>query len=166
MAANWSVHNKEFTISDLQLAINDRLPKSMRDELDDHPEDYSYLTYEDWCDLLSTIEIKDERKIAAGNIKNIDSDRAASLSNSDESARIPRRNKAKTGVLRSNKYPRKAHDRHHGVHRYCVLCKKAGMPGQNYLLHSAEDCTGVRTKRLIKDGMGGHMGSNTNAVQQ
>ena len=27
MAANWSVHNKEFTTSDLRLAIKDGLPK-------------------------------------------------------------------------------------------------------------------------------------------
>ena len=46
MAANWSVRNKEFTTSHLQLSIRDGLPKSMRDELDDHPEDYCYLTYE------------------------------------------------------------------------------------------------------------------------
>ena len=45
MAANWSVRNKEFTNSDLRLSIRDGLPKSMRDELDDHPEDYCYLTY-------------------------------------------------------------------------------------------------------------------------
>ena len=59
MAANWSVHNKQFTISDLQLAIKDGLPKSMRDELDDHPEDYFSLTYEYWCNLLFKIEDRD-----------------------------------------------------------------------------------------------------------
>ena len=59
MADNWNVRNEEFTISDLQLAIKDGLPKSMRDELDDHPEDYRSLTYEYWCDLLSTIKVKD-----------------------------------------------------------------------------------------------------------
>ena len=56
-AANWSVHNEDFTISYLGLAIKDGLPKSMRDELDDHPEDYHSLTYEDWCDLLFTINV-------------------------------------------------------------------------------------------------------------
>ena len=61
MAANWSAHNKEFTTRDLRLDIKDGIPKSMRDELDDHPEDYRSLTYVDWCDLLSIIEVKDER---------------------------------------------------------------------------------------------------------
>ena len=55
---NWNVHNKEFTTSDLRLAIKDVLPKSTRDELDDHPEDYRSLTYEDWCNILSTIKVK------------------------------------------------------------------------------------------------------------
>ena len=56
---NWSVRNEDFTISDIRLAIKDGLLKSMRDEFDDYPEDYHYLTYEDWCDILSTIEVKD-----------------------------------------------------------------------------------------------------------
>ena len=37
MSDNWNVRNEEFTISDVRLDIKDRLPKSMRDELDDHP---------------------------------------------------------------------------------------------------------------------------------
>ena len=125
----------------------------MRDELDDHPEDYCSLTYEDWCDLLSTIEVKYERKIAAVHIKNTSSARAASLSNSDESVRIPRRKKAKTGVSNYHKSQRRSHYRHHGAQRYCVLFKKPGMHERKYASHSNEDCTGVCTKRSIKDVM-------------
>ena len=106
MADNWSICNEEFTTSDLQLAIKNRLPKSMRYELDDHPEYYRFLTYEDWCDLLSTIEVKDLMKISVLQIKKIASDRAASLSDSNRSARIPRKKKAKTGVLRSKNPPK------------------------------------------------------------
>ena len=62
MAYNRSVRNEEFTTSDLLLDIKDGLPKITRDELDDHPEEYRSLTYEDWCDLLSTIQVKYERK--------------------------------------------------------------------------------------------------------
>ena len=79
----------------------------MQDEFEDHQEDYRSLTYEDWCDLLYTIEVKDERKISAVHIKKIDSARAASLSDSDESVRIPRKEKANTGALRSNKDQKK-----------------------------------------------------------
>ena len=138
----------------------------MRDELDDHPEDYFSLTYEDWCDLLSTIEVIGERKRAEDHIKKIASARAASLSDSNESVRIPRRKKAKTGVLNSHKTPRRAHNRHHGTHRYYILCKKSGMPERKYMSHITHDCTGMRTKRPIKDGMGRPAGSRKNGVQQ
>ena len=40
------------------------------------------------------------------------------------------------------------------------------MPEHKYASHSTEDCTGVRTKRFIKDGMGGPIRSRTHAVQQ
>ena len=58
MSANWSVCNEEFTTSDLQLAIKDGYPKTITDELDDHPEDYHSLTYEYCCELLSTTKVK------------------------------------------------------------------------------------------------------------
>ena len=87
----------------------------MRDELDGHTEDYCSLNYEYWCDLMSTIEVKDERRRAEVHIKNIDSARSASQSEHDKSVRITRRKKAKTDILRSKKSPRREHDRHHGV---------------------------------------------------
>ena len=121
MADNWEFRNEEVTAGDLRLAIRGGLHKSTRDELDYHPEDYCSLTYEDWCELMSTIEVKYERKREACQIKKISSTRAASLSNSDESVRIPRRKKAKTGVSNYHNIPRRAHDRHHVTHRYCVL---------------------------------------------
>ena len=58
-ADNWTVHNQEFTTGEVWLAIKDVLPKSMQDELNNHPEEYHFLTYEDCCDLLSTIEVRD-----------------------------------------------------------------------------------------------------------
>ena len=90
-------------------------------ELDDHLEDYRSLTYEDWCDLLSTIKVKDESKRAVVHIKKISYDSTVSLSNSNKSLRIPRRKKDKTGVSNSHKSPRRENNRHHGAHRYCVL---------------------------------------------
>ena len=82
-AANLTVHNQEFTDSELRLAIKDRLPSSMQDELEDHPEDYWSLTYEHWCRFLYTIEVKDKRKRESSQIKNITSDRKASIYDSD-----------------------------------------------------------------------------------
>ena len=40
------------------------------------------------------------------------------------------------------------------------------MPKHKYMSHSTEDFTDVCTKRSIKDGMGGPIGSRTHAVQQ
>ena len=136
------------------------------DELDDHPKNYRYLTYKEWCELLSTIKVKDERKIASVHIKKIDSARSASLSDSKESARIPRIQKDKTVASRSHKTPRRAHDRHHGTQRYCVIFKKSGIPECKYASHSTKDCTGVHTKGSIKDGIVGPIGSRTHYVQQ
>ena len=100
------------------------------------------------------------------HIKNIYFLKSASLSIINESVSITRRKKDKTGVLISNKSPRRAHERHHGAHRYCVLYKEEVMPERKYASHSAKDCTGVRTQRSTKDGMGGPIGSRTHAGQQ
>ena len=138
----------------------------MRDELDDHPEDCRYLTYEYWCDLMFTIKVKYERKRAERHIKKIAYAREASLSDSDESVKVPCRKKAKTGVSNSHNFPMRAQNRHHGAQHYCVIFKKSGMTEHKYASHSTEDCTGVRTKRSIKDGMGGSIGSRTHSVKQ
>ena len=45
MAAYWSVRDQEFIAGELRLTIKYGLPKSMQDELDEHPEDYRSLTY-------------------------------------------------------------------------------------------------------------------------
>ena len=84
----------------------------------------------------------------------IDSDRAVSLSDRDDSSRILRKKKASTSVMRSNKGLQKKAHKHHGNQRYYMLRKKAGMPERKYMLHSDKDCTGQSTNQNIKDGMG------------
>ena len=54
--------------------------------MDDNPEDYRSLTYEYWCDLLSTIEVQGESKRAAAHINNIASAMAASRNDALESS--------------------------------------------------------------------------------
>ena len=44
-AANWTVRNQEFTVSENRLVIKDGLPSSMQDDLEDHQEDYLSLTH-------------------------------------------------------------------------------------------------------------------------
>ena len=77
-------------------------------------------------------------------INKIDSIRVASHSNSNRSIRIPRKKKAKTGVLCNNKEPNNKVPKHHGTQHHCVLCKKSGMLEKKYMLHSAEECFGKR----------------------
>ena len=47
----------------------------MHDELEDHKEDYQSLAHEEWCDLLSTTQVKYDRKRASTQIKKIASAR-------------------------------------------------------------------------------------------
>ena len=163
MSDNCKVRNEEFTAIDIWLAILGGLPKYISDELDDHPEEYCSLTYEYRCNLLSTIEVKYESKRAAVHINKISSAGAASLYDSNNSVRIPNKKKAKTGVLRSNKLPKKTH-RHHGIQFYCVLFKKSGMTDINYTSHSSKDYTGARTNQSIKYGIRGPVVSRANSV--
>ena len=89
-----------------------------------------------------------------------------SLSYSDKYVRYPRKKKARTGVLCSNKGPQKSVYKHHGNQRYFVLCKKSGMPEQKYMLHISEDCMGQRTNQTIKDEMGILVGSRDDTLKQ
>ena len=82
------------------------------------------MNHEYWFDLLSTIEVKYNRKRAATHIKN--NYRVAYLSDSDGYVRIPRKKKARNGVLRNNKGTNNKAPKNHGTQHHCVLCKKAG----------------------------------------
>ena len=139
----------------------------MRDELEDNQEDYRSLTHEDWCYLLSTIEVKDNSKRAATQFENISSARAASNSDSDGYVRILSKNKARTGVLRNNKVHNNKSPKHNGNQRHCVICKEAGMPERNYTLHSSEDCfRNQSNQKSIRYGLGVPMGSRYGSVKQ
>ena len=55
---------------------------------------------------------------------------------------------------------------HHGIQRYCVIGKKAGMPERKYMSHSSKYCTGMRINRTIEDGMGGSVGSMNDNLKE
>ena len=139
----------------------------MQDELEDNQEDYHYLTHEDWCDLLSTIKVKDNRKSSETEINKIGSAGAASISDSNGYFRILRKNKARNGFLQLKKGIHNKAPKHHGTQRHCVLCKKAGMSEQNYMFHSAEEYFGNCTnQKNIKGVLGEPMGSRSEGVKQ
>ena len=51
--------------------------------------------------------------------------------------------------------------------RNCIPCKKAGISEQKYMLHSSEDYFGKRSdQKTIKEGLGGPLGSRSDAVKQ
>ena len=62
---HWKFRDKELSVDEVRFSIKDGLPSSIQYELDDNQEDYRSLTNKYWCDLLSTIEVKDNRKMAA-----------------------------------------------------------------------------------------------------
>ena len=127
----------------------------MQDELEDNQEDYLYLTHAYWCDLLSTIEVKDIRKRAATKIKKIDSSRAASNYDSDGYVSTQSKKKEWTGILCNNKGTNNKAPKHHATHQNCVLCKKAGIPDIKYMPHSSEECFGKSSnQKNIKYGLG------------
>ena len=93
----------------------------MQDELEGNQEDFHSLDHEDWCDLLSTIEVKDNRKRSATQIKRLASSKLAYNSESDESIRVPHKKRLRTGVLPNRKQKGVNYPKHHGPQRYCML---------------------------------------------
>ena len=88
-----------------------------------------------------------------------------SLYDSNESVRIPRKKKTRTGVC--FKQQGKSTPNKHSKQRYCVIYKKAGITEQNYMSHNSEDCFGkIYNQKSINGGMGGPMGIRTEDVKQ
>ena len=56
----WIVHDKELSEYEIYVATRDELPIVMQDEMDYKENDYSSFPNEEWWDLLSTIESKDD----------------------------------------------------------------------------------------------------------
>ena len=94
----WKGRYKEFSVNEIRVDIKDVLPLFIQDELEDNKEDYYSLTHEDWYDLLSTIKVKDNRKRAVTQIKEISTLRAASNYDRNDPVRVTRNKKKSTGV--------------------------------------------------------------------
>ena len=84
----------------------------MQDESEDNQEGYRSLTSGYLCDLLSTIEVKYNKKRAATQINKIKTLRATSHYDSNESIKVPCMKKYRTGVLRKKQGEK---PKHHGV---------------------------------------------------
>ena len=76
----------------------------MQDELEDNHKDYSSRTHEEWCDLLSTIDIKDNSKGAEAQINGLATPKSEPVNSyTDEYVSVPCNNRARTGVLPNQK---------------------------------------------------------------
>ena len=74
---------------------------------------------------MSTIEVKDNSKRAATQIKRLATSKAASSSDSNRFVRVPRNKRVRTGVLPNQKHQGGKLPKHDVIQRYCVLFKKA-----------------------------------------
>ena len=129
---------------DVIFAIKYVLPLYMQYELEYNQEDYRSLNHEYWCGLLSTIEVKYNRKGSATEIKNIETLWAASIYDSSESIRAPRKKKYRTSL--QFKQQGENIPKHHGAQCYYVLFKKEVMHEIKYILYNYEDCFGKASR--------------------
>ena len=101
--AYWSFRNKYLTKDEIFVETKYSIPISTKDEMDSKDKYYISLSYEEWCDLLYTLEDKDNRKMDAAHIKILSIQRNVLDSNSNVRTRLPHKKKDSTGVLLSRK---------------------------------------------------------------
>ena len=120
----------------------------MQDEMYDKDKYYCYLYHEEWCELLSTMEGKDNQKWAADQIKRLASSKD-DQANSDIDARlkVTCNKKTMSGVLISHNNKGKKTLNHKYSQCYYVLFKKVGMTDRKYKQHISEKCFGCRYKQ-------------------
>ena len=99
--------------------------------------------------------------------KRLETSKATSHSDSNESIRVPHKKRVSTGVIHHCKYQGKNAPKHHGIQRCDALCKNAGMLDQNFMAHSSGNKIGKRyDQQSIKDEMRVALGNRSDAVKQ
>ena len=79
------------------------------------------MPYKDWSDLLYTMEAKDNRERDADEIKILAASKAAPDNyDSDMSARVTHKKKARNGVLPDQKNQVNKNPKNSGAEHYCV----------------------------------------------
>ena len=80
---------------------------------------------------------------------------------------VPLKNKYRTVLFSACKHNKSNTHNHVGMHRYCVLCKKSGMPEPKYISHSSENWFGKRPNHeSLKKWLGGNLGNRDVAVKK
>ena len=93
---------------------------------------YLSLPHEKWCDLLSTLEAKDNRKSATYQIKRLASPKAAPASDIDGSHILPGKKKVRARFILSCNPIKKA-PKNLGTHSYYIMFNKAVMLERKYM---------------------------------
>ena len=115
---------------------------------------------------MSTIKVKDNRKRSATQIKNIATSKVASQYDSNELIRVPRKKRGRTGIIPNRKQQRKKTPKHNRNQCYCIIFKKAGIPDQNYILHSSYFFYKRSDQHSFKDWLGGYLGNRADSVKK
>ena len=93
--------------------------------------------------------------MAMTQINRLATSKAESHSDSDESIRVLCKKRVSTSVIPNRTHQGKKTHKHHRNQRYCILCKKAGIPGRKRILHRSEKYFSKRSEQhSIKDGLG------------
>ena len=73
----------------------------------------------------------------------------------------------RNGVITNCKQQGNHIPKHHGIQRYCAICKKAVITEKNYMSDSSEKCFGERyDQQSTKDGLVGYLVNRFDAVNQ
>ena len=139
----------------------------MNYDLEDNQEDYRSLSNEYWCEIVSNIQVKDNRKRVETQIKRLETSHAAPNSDRDESIRVLCKKRVRTGVPPNRKQQGGNPSKNHEDQHYCMLCKKSVIHEQNYMSHSSENCFGKSSdQKYIKEGLEGALGNRDDAFKR
>ena len=96
----------------------------MQDELEYIHEYYRSVLHKEWCDLLSTIEVKGTIKRDTTQIKRLETSKAESNSDRYEYIKVQRKKIIRTCALPNFKQKGEMTPNDHVVQHFCVFCKK------------------------------------------
>ena len=128
--ADWKARNMPALEKSIHKAIKDGLPQAMQDKILEKDDDYHLMSEEDFNDILTNLELSDER------------DRATRKITEEEIKRVRaelREKHDRDNGASSNK-GRKLSTNVRGIARHCSLCKNAGIPERKFMSHLDSQC--------------------------
>ena len=152
--ADWKARNTPAPEKSIREAIKDGLPQAMQDKILEKDDDYRLTSEEDFNDMLTNLELSDERDRATRKIAEEDMKRVR--------AELREKHDRDKGVS-SNKR-RKLNTNGRGIARHCSLCKNAGMPERKFMSHSDSQCQDKT--EMAKRAMSGSVADQSKQVKK